>query len=210
MLFNLEQLEIGSQWLQEHPDFKKINDRKKFQAKTPEEKYEFLKLLQGELQVFYLSLRTKLAHEQNTELNQLVSSVRGAMHAAKSMKDIKPNITNLGHSSKDVKFELFLNLKEQTETLYKELSSLMAKPDHTGPEKLQNIFKELQNTYSTTLDNFYLAAKDAPLEDIDLTTVISFNRELFTSNKALIIAVKDFLLNEKEATDFNDIAVYLT
>jgi phosphate:Na+ symporter len=31
-----------------------------------------------------------------------------------------------------------------------------------------------------------------PLEKIDITTVINFNRELFTSNKAMLMTVKAF------------------
>ena len=38
-----------------------------------------------------------------------------------------------------------------------------------------------------------------------MTTVINFNRELYTSNKAMLIAVKDFLLEEKQTEDFNEI-----
>ena len=45
---------------------------------------------------------------------------------------------------------------------------------------------------------------------MDITTVINFNRELFTSHKAILIAVKDFLLEEKEAEKFNELPVYAT
>ena len=48
------------------------------------------------------------------------------------------------------------------------------------------------------------------MEDIDMTIIINFNRELFTSNKALLIAVKDYLLDEKQADQFNEISVYKT
>jgi phosphate:Na+ symporter len=43
----------------------KINDERNFDSKTPEEKYEFLKQLQGELKAFYLKLRAKLNSEGN-------------------------------------------------------------------------------------------------------------------------------------------------
>ena len=89
MLFNLEQLEIESNWLKDNSDFKSINNSKKFQLKSLDEKYEFLKLLQGELQLFYLLLRTKLKEEEYSELNQLVSSVRNSMYSVKSLNDIK-------------------------------------------------------------------------------------------------------------------------
>ena len=41
-------------------------------------------------------------------------------------------------------------------------------------------------------------------EDIDLTIIINFNRELFSSNKAMILAIKEVLLNEKQNLAFNE------
>jgi phosphate:Na+ symporter len=59
--------------------------KKKF-FKKKEEKYDFLKQLQGELQVFYLELRPKLQSEQYSNLNQLISAVRSSMHSVKVWK----------------------------------------------------------------------------------------------------------------------------
>ena len=77
-------------------------------------------------------------------------------------------------------------------------------------EKLESIFAGIQESYSFSLNNFYKEAQNAPIEDLDITTALNFNRELFTSNKAMLMAVKDFLLEEKEADDFNEIPVYKT
>lgn len=81
------------------------------------------------------------------------------------------------------------------------------KPDF---EKFQSIFTTIQDNYSSALNNFYKDAQDGNIEDLDMTTVINFNRELFTSHKAILISVKDFLLEEKEAQGFNEIPVYKT
>ena len=78
---------------------------------------------------------------------------------------------------------------------------------HSSPEK---VFARIQDNYSSSLNNFYKEAQNAPILNLDLTTALNFNRELFTSNKAMLMAVKDFLLEEKEANDFNEIPVYKT
>lgn len=207
MLFNLEQFEIETKWLQTNSDFNSINNRKNIQLKTLEEKYEFLKLLQGELQLFYLSLRAKLKEEEYTELNQLVSSVRSSMYSVKSLKDVKSNIANLSRSSKNIKFELFIARKTQTENLYKLLNTLIEKPKKTISATLLTAFTDIQNNYISTLNNFYKEALSSPLESIDTTIVINFNRELFSSNNAMIIAVKNLLLDENELEIFNDVPV---
>lgn len=210
MLFNLEQFEISNNKLFRYADFEKANEKRKFFSKTPEEKYEFLKQLQGELHTFYLDLRTKLQDGQSSHLNQLISSVRSSMHAVKSIKDIRSNITDLRHSSKDIKFGFFIHHKKETAELYRKLSALLWQEKKVSFENLQDIFNEIQENYSSALHDFYKEARDAPIEDLDITTALNFNRELFTSNKAMLMAVKDYLLEEKEAEDFNEVPVYKT
>lgn len=210
MLYNLALFDIDTKPLCEHPVFKAINEKRKYFSKTMEEKYEFLKQLQGELQSFYLSLRTKVKEEQNASLSQLISAARSSMHAVKSMKGIGSNIANLRRSSTDIKFNLFTQQKGETEELYKQLNTLMEQETKPDFEKLQSIFTTIQDNYSSALNNFYKEAQDGNIEDLDITTVINFNRELFTSHKAILISVKDFLLEEKEAQGFNEIPVYKT
>lgn len=210
MLFNLAQFEIDTKSIQEHPDFKSINEKRNFFSKTQEEKYVFLKQLQGELQSFYLELRTKLQNGQDTQLNQLISTVRSSMYSVKGIKDIGSNITNLSRSSKDIKFEFFMCHKRETEDLYRQLNAFMRQDEKANFEKLQSVFYNIQNNYSSALNNFYKEAQLAPIEDLDITTAINFNRELFTSNKAMLMAIKDFLLEEKQAEEFNEISVYKT
>ena len=209
-LFNLHLFSIDNKQVNRNPEFETLNDKRKFVSKSPEKKYEFLKQLQGELQTFYLALRTKLQAEKYAQLNQLISAVRSAMHSAKSMNDIGSNITNLQQSSTDIKFNFFTHHKKETESLYQQLNAQMEdkiKPDF---KKLQNIFTVIQDNYSLSLNNFYKEAQNAPIENLDITTALNFNRELFTSNKAMLMAVKDFILKEKEANDFNEIPVYKT
>ncbi|MFV8347524.1 Na/Pi cotransporter family protein [Flavobacterium sp. ZB4P13] len=210
MLFNLELFKIDMPSLLENADFKVINEKRDFFSKTVEEKYEFLKQLQGELHAFYLELRTKLEGEQQAELNQLISAVRSSMHSVKSVKDIGTNIKDLRHSSKDIKYNFFIHHKKETKNLYLQLNTFLTQDKKASFEELQSIFDVIQTNYSSALNNFYTEAQHAPIENIDITTVINFNRELFTSNKAMLMAVKEILLEEKQAEYFNEIPIYKT
>lgn len=204
MLLNMEQLAIDSSFLQNNSIFESVNTRKKFMIKSAEEKYEFLKLLQGELQAFYLSLRQKLMDEQLTELNQLVSAVRHSMYSTKSMKDIKSNINNLSRSSKNAKFNLLVQRKKQTENLYQFLNSMLLTLKQRNWQKLQEAYSSIESHYHHALNDLYKDPQTILLEDMDLTTIINFNRELFSSNKAMILAIKELLLNEKQNMAFNE------
>lgn len=210
MLFNLELFKIDTLLLRENINFKTINEKRNFFSKTIAEKYEYLKQLQGEIQAFYLDLRTKLEGEQQAELSQLISAVRSAMHSVKSVKDIGTNISNLRNSSKDIKYNFFIHHKKETENLYLQLNAFLSEDKKVSFEELQYLFDSIQNNYSSALNTFYTEAVTAPIEKIDITTVINFNRELFTSNKAMLMAVKEILLEEKEAEYFNEIPIYKT
>ena len=210
LFFNLLLLEVDTEFLKENSKFEVINLKRKFSAKTTEEKYIFLKQLQGELQVFYLELRTKIDDDQVADLNQLISAVRSSMHSVKSMTDIETNISNLKRSSKDIKYEFFLLNKKITDDLYHTLNILLTKEKNASFGKLHTVFNDIQDNYSAALNSFYKEAQISAIEDLDFTTVINFNRELFTSNKAMLMAVKDFLLEEKKALEFNDLVIYQT
>lgn len=210
MLFNLAQFEIDTTSFEDNPDFKSINEKRKFVAKRLEEKYVLLKQLQGELQSFYLELRTKLVDEQTAEINQLISAARSAMYSVKSMKDIKNSSINLSSSSKDIKFNFFINHKNETSDLYKVLNAILLQKEQTTFAAFQKIYDDIQNNYSTALNNFYKDVLHAAIEDLDITIAINFNRELFTANKAMLMAIKDLLLDENEAKDFNEVPVYKT
>lgn len=204
MHFNLRQLQLDTGWMEEEPGFKSINSRKKITLKTPEEQYEFLKLLQGEMQLFYLSLRTRLTDESYLELTRLAASARSGMHAAKSIKDIGNNISNLANSSQDIKFDLFVNRKKQTETFYILLDAIIKTPGNTSFDQLQEAFAGIRKNYHDALSDFYSDAQTTPIEGMDMTTAISFNRELFASGKAMLLAVKDYVLDEEDALKFNE------
>ncbi|MFV8373151.1 Na/Pi cotransporter family protein [Flavobacterium sp. LB2P74] len=210
MLFNLELFKIQTHQLDQQTNYNEINDKRNFDSKTTEEKYEFLKQLQGELQAFYLKLRVKLNSDENSELNQLISAVRSSMHAVKSIKDIGSNITNLSSSSKEIKYQFFLHHKKETQKLYMKLNTFLNTDIKSGFEALKTQFDTIQKNYTSALNTFYIEAQLEPIEDIDITTVINFNRELFTSNKAMLMAVKDILLDEKQAQNFNEIPIYKT
>lgn len=210
MLFNLELFKIDTHYISKNSDYKSINEKNNFFINTIEEKYDFLKQLQGELQVFYIELRPKLQSEEYSNVNQLISAVRSSLHSVKSVKDIGTNITNLRHSSKDIKYNFFIHHKQETEALYRQFNALITQEIPASFENLQDVFNIIESNYTSALNNFYTEAQNVPLEKIDITTVINFNRELFTSNKAMLMSVKDFLLKEKQAQEFNEVPVYKT
>jgi len=210
MVYNMELLNVQGDWLHKNNTYNKLRVLKNMHLKTMEEKYDLLKLSQGELQAFYLKMNTKLTQDGQKKLDQLVSSVRSSMHSAKSMKDIKDNIADLSQSSKDAKFDLFNQSKAETTNLYQYLNNILEENKTVNYHDLENILNVVEANFIKALTEFYNAARIENLEEIDLTTFITFNRELFTANKAIIMAAKELLLNADQAQSFNALPVYKT
>lgn len=198
MLLNMQSLNIEAGFIQRDSVFTTINETKRFNEKTVEDKYEFLKMLQGEIQSFYVLLRQKLLHEQLNELNQLVAGVRHAMYSAKSIKDVSANIFNLGQSSKHVKYNMLVQRKTQTEKLYQLLFTMCNNSEKPANKSIQDVFKMIDRNYNLALHDFYKDPQTVFLLEIDFTTVINFNRELLSSNQAMATAVQSILTDEKQ------------
>jgi phosphate:Na+ symporter len=210
MLLNLEQFDLDTSIMEAHDVFKALNDSRRFMSKTKDDKYAFLRQFQGELQSFYLELRAKLEDEENVQLNQLVSVARSAMYAVKSINDITGDISNLSHSSKDIKYDFFVQQKNEIKVLYAKMYAVLQQKEDPSFETMQQLFNTIATSYSLALSSFYKEAQRSPIEDIDMTIALNVNRELFTANKAMLMAVKDFSLNEKEALRFNELTTYKT
>jgi phosphate:Na+ symporter len=202
MVFNTENLGMKSTPVLNALEFKEVNLRKNFYIKSSDEKYEFLKLLQGEIQAFYLTLRVKVEAEANRELNQLIAAARHGMYSAKSMHDIHRNIDDLNRSSKDIKYDLLQHRTSQTEALYQKLMTYFTSTSSADVKELQMEYLTIEANYKQELIEFYKDPQAALLQSADYTTAINFNRELFSTNKAIFLAVKDLSLNESVAAEF--------
>jgi phosphate:Na+ symporter len=100
--------------------------------------------------------------------------------------------------------------KTETTNLYAQLNSVLKNKKNDNFKTLEAIFKTIEKDYTKTLNDFYKQASLTPIEDIEITTIINFNREVFTSNKAILMAIKDFIFDEKQAEEFNSVPVYRT
>ena len=126
------------------------------------------------------------------------------MHAAKSMKDIYHNINHLSRSSKSLKFDFFLHYQLQTLDLFRKLVSWLSQLEKPSYEELLSYYTLLEKNYQDALNRFYKEASDTILDDMEITTLLNFNREGFSANRSLLMALKDLLLNASSAHDFDE------
>jgi len=169
-----------------------------------DEKYSLLKEAEGEILLYYSKVSETAITKQNFEhVNQLISSLRNAMYAAKGIKDIVHNGNELSNSANQTKYDSYKLFQEKLSIFYVELIEIYdAESKTTGAEKLQTLFEKVKNEYQQLMNKTYGAASNQLIKDIDIATIFNVNREIFSSCKSMILAQKDYMLDSESALAF--------
>lgn len=179
--------------------------QKNFLRKTITEKYDHIKQSHGEMHAFYLKLEHAGLHPTESErLEQLISSIRNMMYAAKNIRDAQPDIGQIRNSSNDIKYNFYGQSREKLLNFYRQLQHLL----NTGKvetrfETLTALYHSVTTGYSETLHLLYKENLANRVSEIEISTLINFNRELYTFFKSVLFGIKDFLLTAREAEYFD-------
>lgn len=191
------------------PEQKNNNE---FYKKTPEEKYEFIKHLHGDILSFYVRMQSNhVQPEEAVRFQLLISSVRNGMYAAKSLKDGWHDAILLKNSSNDKKFAYYEESRNRTAHFITTISQVLASKEPAQPnaDALIALYREIIKGYTDELSHLYKQGTINHLSETEISTIINYNRELYTAYKSLILAVKDLLLPEKDATAFEELPGFI-
>lgn len=191
-----------------HPN---ILAEKHFHEKPFSTKYDVLKLLHGEIHSYYITINKELLNVKELErAEQIISTVRNCMFSAKSVKDSLGDIDQLKNSSSTVKFEVYQNTQHEVEELNNMFVDCLVRTSHEALfEDIVKLYNRVQQGYNEGLNKLYLKKANHELTEVDISTLINFNRELFTSYKAMIWALKDFLLETDQAKYFEELPGFI-
>lgn len=175
------------------------------------EKYEYIKHVHGEILAYYVQLQTESWQKEDIKrLNRLISSVRNGMYAAKSMKDALLDVELLRNSSNDSKFSFYRTTSNKTRLFYEKLLALLTRKNSIPLfNELAAMHKEIVYSYTQELSHFYKQHILQNLSETEISTIINYNRELYTSYKSILLSVKDALLSEKEAEYFDELPGFI-
>jgi phosphate:Na+ symporter len=179
--------------------------------KTLAEKYEFVKELHGEIHSFYTQLqKLSIDSAQLQRLEALISCIRNCMYAAKSSKDAQHDVAQLENSSNDIKYNFYLETRDRIKKYcHALLAVLHAKPNKSDFDELVTVYNDITNGYTATLEQLYREGVSDKVNEIEITTLINFNREAFTSCKALAFGIKEYVLKHDEAAYFDDLPGFI-
>ena len=185
--------------------------QKKFYNKTVKEKYDYIKQLHGEIHGFYLRLQNTASVKPETErLNQLISAIRNSMYAAKNIRDAQHDIEQMSNSSNDIKYSFYIRSREKLLNFYLRIQLLLN--NETGTNRFQELtvaYQSITTGYSETLGSLYKESLANRVSEMEISTLINFNRELYTSFKSILFGLKDYLLTAREADYFDGLPGFI-
>jgi phosphate:Na+ symporter len=184
---------------------------KNFRRKTIMEKYEYIKHLHGEIHGFYIRLQNMATAKSETErIEQLIASVRNGMYAAKNIRDALHDVEQLRNSSNDTKYRFYLETRDKLAAFCNEVTELTENSKTGNPsEKITTLYRDIQQGYTKSLEELYKLGMSQHVNEPEISTLINFNREMYTAFKSLVFAVKDYILNPEESERFDNVPGFI-
>ena len=160
--------------------------------------YANIKQLEGEIVEYYLQIPTgQLSEEESARLNQAIHAVRNAVTAAKGIKDIHHNIKEFEKSVNDHTLGLFELIKGRENEWYLDLHRLFHSDNPAiYAETLNDLESTIQLRYDSIVREIYQQARADRINELEISTLLNVNRELFHTNRSLHHAVKDTLIRD--------------
>ena len=184
---------------------------KNFGRKNVMEKYEYIKHLHGEIHGFYIRLQnTSTAKRETERIEQLIACVRNSMYAAKNIRDVLHDTGQLRNSSNDTKYKFYLQNRDKLTDFCGQVTELLEHQKASGQyEKIINIYQNIQQGYTKSLQELYKEGMAQHVNEPEISTLINFNREMYTAFKSLVFAVKDYVLKPEEADRFDNVPGFI-
>jgi phosphate:Na+ symporter len=169
------------------------------------EKYEHIKFLYGEIHSYFVQLLKDMSEKDESEkLDRLMAAVRNAMYAAKSFKDALTDLNQLQQSSNDVKYNFYMKTRQEVEQFCSQITALMQNGKNHTSAALASYYEQITRSYNDTLQYLYKEGTAGHVSETEITTLLNFNREIFTAFKSLLFALKDFLLDREQSKYFDE------
>jgi phosphate:Na+ symporter len=169
--------------------------------------YADLKQLEGEILKHALALQSApLEPAESTRLGQIIPSIRNGVHAAKSIKDTYEDLRLFRNSVNDRFNAYFDQFREVVREFYEAFDSLRKlDAPNLRFETLVEIKNKSEVLYRRMHKRIYNEVSRGDLSEVEISTLLNVNRELYVSNHALLSALADALLDMESASDFASI-----
>lgn len=189
---------------------KQLNEGDSFFRKPVAEKYGHIKMLHGEIHAFYIRIsKANGGKNEKEKADRLMSAVRNLMYAAKNIKDAVPDMEQLKNSSNDVKYGFYEKTRGELEKICQVLHQLEESEPDARFSGLTHLYQQVTNGYTQSLKELYLDTTSGYVDETEITTLLNYNRELYSAYKSLIFGVKDLLFDREQSRYFDELPGFI-
>jgi phosphate:Na+ symporter len=194
----------------ENGDVPQATFHKKFINGNISEKYAYLKYLHGEIHSFYIRVQKNCTdNEEIDQLGRLISSARNTMYAAKNIKDALPDMEQLRNSSNDIKYGFYQSTRDNVEEFAMAAYALLSEPAVNNFTKITELYRSVTENYTATVQQLYKESTAGFVDETEITTLLNFNREIFTFYKSLLFGMKDQLFDKEQTKYFDELPGFI-
>ncbi|OEK01000.1 hypothetical protein BFP97_05510 [Roseivirga sp. 4D4] len=171
------------------------------------DQYHKIKRLQGEMINFYGDLQKQsLTEEESSKLSMIIATTSNALYAAKDIKDIEKDLVSFRKSSRSSLERIYSFLNDySSDMIQRFIGMLDSDDDEVYFEELGKLMVDIQKEYDDLLNMVYDRPNRRHLREEEIATVLNVNRQLFSSNRAIILSLKDYLLDPEQASEFENL-----
>jgi phosphate:Na+ symporter len=171
--------------------------------------YDNVKQLEGDILSYAIRLQsTHLDEEESVRLGQIIIAIRNAVHAAKCLKDTHHDLQSFQDSVDDRFNAWFGRFRDAANEFYELFGALqMARTSSHQFEMLVEMKHKNEEIHSALHKEIYREVAGDHLSEVQISTLLNVNRELYLSNQSLSAALADALLDTHGATDFESLPV---
>lgn len=169
--------------------------------------YDRLKSSEGEILHYYLDLnKESLTENDSRRIQQLVNVIRNATFSAKAMKDIRDDRKTFRDSADDQRYMQYTVFKEKISDFYKRLNAVLESKDRAIVfNELSKLLDHIRAEYDANTKNIHNNASHHYFSEQDLSTLLNVNREIFSSHRSMLHAIKDLRLDALSASNFESL-----
>ncbi|MBT3984537.1 MAG: Na/Pi cotransporter family protein [Bacteriovoracaceae bacterium] len=172
------------------------------------ENYHLFKKTQGEiLKYSYHVQQESLSTEEGEKLARLLRALNNLAHSAKAAKDVHHNISSIKDDVSSQLHELWKEIEQNLESFYAAIESLTFE-DTTELvifEQLSDLLKSTTESNHIFNEKIFKACSWKKISDSRLATLMIIAREIYSSQKSLILGIKDRHFNAERSEDFQSL-----
>ena len=169
--------------------------------------YDAIKRLEGEILAYATKLQeVRLDVNESERVGQIIVATRNAVHSAKCLKDIGPDLQSFRDAVDDRLNAWFGRFREAAKDFYVQIGALQAAASSAHRFEILVALKSSNEDIHRSLHgDIVREVSVGKLSKLQISTLLNVNRELYLSNQSLLAALADALLDVHGAADYEAI-----